>query len=82
MDSTGIHPCHVGPLPTQLAAMNMTNINVQLLTVEAARTRDRQKIYQAVMMDPHTAAELNLRDMISMTDELILAHGDYMSMYR
>ena len=82
VDSTGIHPCHVGPLPTQLAAMNMTNINVQLLTVEAARTRDRQKIYQAVMMDPHTAAELNLRDMISMTDELILAHGDYMSMYR
>ena len=82
VDSTGIHPCHVGSLPTQLAAMNMTNINVQLLTIEAARTRDRQKIYQAAMMDPHTAAELNLKDIVSMTDELIDAHGDYMKMYR
>ncbi len=82
VDSTGIHPCHVGSLPTQLAAMNMTNINVQLLTIEAARTRDRQKIYQAAMMDPHTAAELNLKDIVSMTDELIDAHGEYMKMYR
>ena len=82
VDATGIHPCHVGPLPTQLAAMNMTNINVQLLTIEAARTRDRQKIYQAAMMDPHTAAELNLHDIVSMTDELIAAHGEYMKMYQ
>lgn len=81
VDATGIHPCHVGALPTQLAAMNMTNINVQLLTIEAARTRDRKKIYQAAMMDPHTAAELNLHDIISMTDELIAAHGEYMKMY-
>lgn len=82
VDNSGIHPCHVGPLPTQLAAMNMSNINVQLLTIEAAVTKDRQKIYQAAMMDPHTAAELNIHDIIAMTDELIDAHGDYMRMYR
>ena len=82
VDNSGIHPCHVGPLPTQLAAMNMSNINVQLLTIEAAVTKDRQKIYQAAMMDPHTAAELNIHDIIAMTDELIDAHGDYMKMYR
>lgn len=82
VDNSGIHPCHVGPLPTQLAAMNMSNINVQLLTIEAAVTKDRQKIYQAAIMDPHTAAELNIHDIIAMTDELIDAHGDYMKMYR
>ena len=82
VDGSGITPCHVGPLPTQLAAMNMTNINPQLLTIEAARNRDRKTIYQAAMLDPHTAAELNIKDICSMVDELIAAHGDYMNMYQ
>ena len=82
VDGSGITPCHVGRIPTQLAAMNVTNINPQLLTIEAARDRDINKIYQAAMMDPHTAAELNIKDIRSMVDELIEAHGDYMKMYR
>ena len=82
VDGSGITPCHVGRLPVQLAAMNMTNINPQLITVEAARTRNREMIYQAAMLDPHTSAELSIRDIRSMVDELIDAHGDYMSMYR
>ena len=81
VDGNGISPCHVGRLPVQLAAMNMTNINVQLLTVEAAVTRDRNYIYQAAMMDPHTAAELNIEDIKKMCDELIEAHGAYMEVY-
>ncbi|MCH4886516.1 alpha-glucosidase/alpha-galactosidase [Acidaminobacter sp. JC074] len=81
VNGSGIHPCHVGKLPTQLAALNMTNINPQLLTIEAALTRDRQKIYQAAMLDPHTAAELSLDDIVKLCDELIQAHGDYMKMY-
>ena len=78
VDGSGITPCHVGALPTQLAAMNSSNISVQLLTIEAARNRDRRTIYQAAMMDPHTAAELNIPDIIAMCDELIAAHGEYM----
>ena len=81
VDGSGITPCHVGALPTQLAAMNMSNISVQLLTIEAAKDRDRKKIYQAAMMDPHTAAELNIPDIIAMCDELIAAHGEYMKEY-
>ena len=81
VDGSGITPCHVGPLPLQLAAMNLTNINVQLLTIEAARTKNRQTIYQAAMLDPHTAAELNIPDIIAMCDELIAAHGEYMKQY-
>jgi len=58
--------------------MNISNINAQLLAIEAAVTKDRSKIYQAAMMDPHTAAELSIDDIIKMCDEMIEAHGDYM----
>ena len=81
IDANGVNPCRVGRLPAQRAAMNMTNINVQLLTIEAAVTKDRSKIYQAAMLDPHTAAELNPEDICAMCDELIAAHGEYMKMY-
>lgn len=82
VDGSGITPCHVGKLPPQLAAMNMTNINTQLLTIEAARTRKKEHIYHAAMLDPHTAAELSIDDIRSMCDELIDAHGPYMAMYK
>ena len=75
-------PCHVGVLPLQLAAMNMSNINVQLLTIEAARTRRREHVYHAAMMDPHTAAELSLDDIIRMVDELFEKHGKLLPKYR
>ena len=82
IDANGVNPCKVGKLPTQLAAMNITNINPQLLTIEAAVTKDRNKIYQAAMLDPHTAAELSMDDICAMCDELIAAHGEYMKMNR
>ena len=74
----GIHPCSVGPLPVQCAAMNMTNINVQLLTIEAARTHRLEHVYQAAMLDPHTGSELDIDTIKKMVDELIEAHGDYL----
>lgn len=82
IDGTGVHPTKVGKLPAHLAAMNASNIGVQLMTIEAAVTKDRKKIYQAAMLDPHTAAELNIGDIIKMCDELIEAHGEYMKDYR
>ena len=74
VDGGGIHPTHVGRLPVQCAAMNMTNINPQLLTIEAAVTGKREHIYHAAMLDPHTAAELSIDDIISMCDEIFEAH--------
>ena len=82
VDGLGIHPTYVGKLPPVLAAMNMTNINTQLLTIEAARTRKKEDILRAVMLDPHAAAELSIDDMAKMVDELLEAHGPYMAMYR
>ena len=77
----GINPCHVGALPVQCAAMNMTNINVQLLTIEAAVTKKKEHIYQAAMLDPHTGSELDIDTIKKMVDELIDAHGDYLPKY-
>ena len=74
VDGFGIHPTRVGKLPPQLAAMNMNNINSQLLTIEAAATGKREHIYHAAMLEPHTAAELSIDDIIAMCDELYEAH--------
>jgi len=81
-DNSGIRPCYVGRLPVQLAAMNMTHVNVHLLTIEAALTQKKEYIYHAALLDPHTAAELSADDIIKMTDELIAAHGDWLPSYR
>ena len=77
----GVHPCHVGALPVQCAAMNMTNINVQLLTIEAAVTGKKEHIYQAAMLDPHTGSELDIDTIKKMVDDLIVAHGNYLPKY-
>ncbi len=82
VDGRGVNPCSVGRLPVQLAAMNMTNINVQLTTIEAAVTKKKEHIYHAAMLDPHTAAELSLDDIVKMVDELISAHGDWLPKYK
>ena len=81
VDAYGVHGCYVGALPVQCAAMNMTNINVQLLTIEAARTLKKEHIYQAAMLDPHTASELDIDTIKKMVDDLIEAHGDYLPKY-
>lgn len=82
VDASGVAPCHVGDLPQQLAALNMTNINVQLLTIEAAMTLKKECIYYAAMMDPHTVAELSIDDIKSMCDDLIEAHGAWLPKYK
>ena len=81
VDRSGITPCYVGELPLQLAAMNITNINAQLLTIEAAHTRSKDTLYQAAMMDPHTGSELSIDDIVSMCDDLLEAHKDWMPEY-
>ena len=78
VDGMGIHPTYVGSLPVQCAAMNMTNINVQLLTVEAFVTKKRAHIYQAAMLDPHTGSELDIDTIVKMVDDLIDTHGSWL----
>ena len=75
VDENGIQPTFVGALPKQLTALIRTNINVQELTVHALMTENREHIFHAAMMDPHAAAELDLDQIWSMTEDMISAHG-------
>jgi alpha-galactosidase len=82
VDRNGVQPTRIGPLPPHLAALIQTNVNVQALTVEAALSGKREHIYHAAMLDPHTAAELDLEQIWSLVDDLIAAHGDWLPEYR
>ena len=75
VDRNGVQPTMVGSLPPQLAALMQTNINVQELTVEASLTGKREHVYQAAMLDPHTAAELDPEQICALVDDLLEAHG-------
>ena len=81
VDRNGLNPCYVGDLPEQCAALNRTNINVQLLTIKAAETLQKSYIYQAAMLDPHTSSELSIDDIKALCDDLIEAHGDWLPKY-
>jgi alpha-galactosidase len=81
VDRNGIQPTRIGALPPQLAALMMTNVNVQSLTVEAALTGRREHIYHAAMLDPHTAAELDPDQIYALVDDLLAAHGDWLPRY-
>jgi alpha-galactosidase len=75
VDKNGIQPTKIGALPPHLAAMMRTNVNVQELTAEAVLTGNRDHVYHAAMLDPHTAAELDLQQIHDMVDDLLKAHG-------
>jgi len=81
VDRNGITPCHVGRLPEQLAALNRTNINVHIMTIKAALEKKKEYIYQAALLDPHTSSELSIEDVINLCDDLIEAHGKWLSQY-
>jgi alpha-galactosidase len=78
VDAMGLQPTAVHDIPPQLIAMMRTNINVQELTVRALLTENPEHIYHAAMMDPHTAAELDLDQIWALTHDLLAAHGDWL----
>lgn len=78
VDANGLQPSVVSDLPPHLVALMRTNLNVQDLTVQALLTENRDHIYHAAYLDPHTAAELDLRQIRALVDDLLAAHGDWM----
>ena len=82
IDNKGFYPQKIGRLPEQLSALMRTNINVQILTAEAALTKKREHIYHAAMLDPLTASHLSIDEIYALTDEMLEAHSDYLPQYR
>jgi alpha-galactosidase len=78
VDDSGLQPTKIGDLPPQLTALIRTNVNVQELTVAALMTENREHIYHAAMMDPHTAAELDLDQIWQLVDDLLAAHDEWL----
>ncbi|MFQ6041792.1 MAG: alpha-glucosidase/alpha-galactosidase [Candidatus Poribacteria bacterium] len=78
VDKTGIHPCYVGGLPPQCAALNIANINMQRMAVKAILEKDRQAAFHAIALDPLTAAVLSLNEIRRMFDEMFAAQTEYL----
>jgi alpha-galactosidase len=78
VDENGLQPTVVRDIPPQLIALMRTNINVQDLTVQALLTENVEHVYHAAMLDPHTAAELDLEQIWALTTDLLAAHGDWL----
>ena len=81
INSNGFKPQKIGKLPEQLTALMRTNINVQILTAEAALTKKREHIYHAGLLDPLTSSNLSIDEIYNMVDELLEAHGNYLPNY-
>jgi alpha-galactosidase len=81
LNSEGCKPQKIGKLPEQLAALMRTNINVQILTAEAAITKKREHIYHAALLDPLTGANLTIDEIYKMVDELLIAHQNFLPKY-
>ena len=82
VNDKGFYPQKIGRLPEQLSALMRTNINVQILTAEAALTKKREHIYHAAMLDPLTSSHLSIDEIYALTDEMLEAHADYLPKYK
>ena len=76
IDADGVHPLPAPALPPQCAALNRTFVNVAELTVRAALEGRRDRLYQAVLLDPNAGATLTIAQVHEMVDLLIDAHGE------
>ena len=76
-DGTGIHPCSVGELPPQIAALDQQHTIVYQLAVEGALEGDREKVHRAIKLDPLSSAACTLEEIHEMTEELIEANAEY-----
>ena len=81
VDRTGLHPTVVGNLPVQCAALNMTNVLVQGLTVESSFSGDPELVMQAVALDPLTSAVLTLKEIREMVSEMLAAESRYLPQF-
>jgi alpha-galactosidase len=82
VDKEGIHPCYVGDLPAQLAGLNRTEINVHELAVRGIVEKDKNKIFQAILLDPLTSAMLTIDETRNMVDEMFEAEKGYLKGYK
>lgn len=77
----GIHPCHVGPLPAQLAALNRAGIAVQEMALMAHEQASPEAVFQALALDPLTAACCTLDQIWAMGQEMLEANRQWLPQF-
>jgi len=78
---TGLNATVVGNLPVQCAALNMSNVQVQGLVVEATFSGDPELVMNAVAMDPLTASVLTLHEIREMVSEMLAAEANWLPQF-
>ena len=81
VDRIGLHPTYIGNLPSQCAALCMSNIIPQSLAVEAALTGDFEYVVQAIAIDPLTSAVLTLKEVRDMVIEMYEVEKEYLPQF-
>jgi alpha-galactosidase len=75
VDANGVEPVRVGALPVQCAALNRTFLNPVELTVRAVLEGRRDHVHHAALLDPNTAASLQVDEIERLVDELLEAYA-------
>ena len=82
VDRSGFRPVHVGALPPQCVALNHISVTVEEMAVEAALTGDPRLVFQAIALDPLTAAVLSLAEIKAMVNEMFEQNCAYLPQFR
>ena len=77
----GLQQMMVGKLPDHLAILIGHTAQIESLVVEAAMEKSRDKVFQAVCMDPLCSAVCSLEEIQNMVDELFEANRAYLGDY-
>ncbi|HZS86220.1 MAG TPA: alpha-galactosidase [Chloroflexota bacterium] len=78
VDRNGVQPCHFGPLPEQLAALNRAHMAVHTLILDALLKRDKEAARYALLLDPLSAAVCSPAEISSLFDEMWEAEREYL----
>jgi alpha-galactosidase len=80
-DRLGLHKEMVGELPPQCAALNLSNVSVHGLAVQAAISGDPEQVVHACALDPLTAAALPLGEIREMAAEMLEAERQWLPQF-
>jgi len=71
-----------GKMPAAPAALVNYTANIENLLVEACMEKNKQKVIQAVTLDPLCSAVLSIDECRQMCEELFVANKDYLADYK
>ena len=82
VDKGGVHPIHVGALPSQLVTLVHTSAMIEEMAIEAALTGNARLVMQAILHDPLTAAVLSLAEIRTMVAQMFHQNRDYLGYFK